>query len=175
MKTCSTRSLPCAVCGVQSDQHARWFLVVENAWLDRIKILSWHPALAEQKAMKSVCGKRHLKILITHWLTFANLRFVASRTPEFAIPAEEDAIDCQPELRLGGLLVRELAVHRESLSRLWSGSSEERETIFEVLIGGLQPSQPDEEQVGARTADSLVEALAVPHVAGAYLKEYATQ
>lgn len=128
----------CAVCRKQSYEHSGWFLVIENAWLDRLKILSWHPVLAEQSEMHSICGKRHLDLLITHWLTCGNLRFDVPGTLEFVLADHE----CRPgdglNLLPPGQLVGELSVHRESGSRLWTGSAEAREGIFEALSGACQ-------------------------------------
>ena len=75
----ATSPVGCAVCGRQTHDPA--FLVVEDSWLDRVKILGWHPVLAEQRGTRSVCGRRHLEILLTHWLTYANLDFSPSATP----------------------------------------------------------------------------------------------
>jgi len=47
--------------------------VVENRWLDHLKIFCWHPWLAEQPEIRSVCGDQHLRILLQHWLNQANL------------------------------------------------------------------------------------------------------
>ena len=44
-----TKRSPCSVCGLDTFRHAGWFLVFENRWLDCLKILSWHFALASQK------------------------------------------------------------------------------------------------------------------------------
>ena len=44
-----TKRLPCSVCGLDTFRRTGWFLVVENRWLDRLKILSWHSSLASQK------------------------------------------------------------------------------------------------------------------------------
>ena len=54
--------------------------MVENRWLDRLKILSWHSSLATQKDMKSVCCRQHLRALIAHWLTQASLRLPPAHT-----------------------------------------------------------------------------------------------
>src|SRR6266849_3389980 len=70
---------PCSVCGLDTLRHSGWFLVVENRWLDRLKILSWHSALASQKDVKSVCCRQHLKTRLALWL--ANCRFIASPFP----------------------------------------------------------------------------------------------
>ena len=176
MKSSPAKPLHCVICGMQSDQHARWFLVIENTWLDRIKILSWHPVLAEQDEMKSVCGKRHLHILITHWLTYANLDFVRSRTPEFALACNETASDGDHEFRHGGQFVGELAVHRESLSRLWAGSPEECESIFQALIGGLEARQSPPVESPALASDFPInEWIEIPKLVNEYFGDYAMQ
>jgi hypothetical protein len=132
---------PCAVCGIETNQHASWFLVVENRWLDRLRILCWHPVLAAQQDMLSVCGRQHLKTLVTHWLTEANLELHAGRDRVVPITSES-----QTEAELGppsvGRLVGELAVHRETFSRVWTGSPETLECILNALIGGVEPRTP---------------------------------
>jgi hypothetical protein len=127
----------CAVCGREAGDGSGWFLVVENSWLDRLKILHWHPTLAEQGGMRSVCCKLHLKTLLIHWLTCANLQFAASKA--FRLPA---SINGGMTVAGSGTdfvasLVGELAVYRESLSSVWTGSPQALECILEALPGGL--------------------------------------
>jgi hypothetical protein len=129
-----TRRLPCSVCGLDTFRHAGWFLVVENRWLDRIKILSWHSSLATQKGMKSVCCRQHLKALVAHWLTQASLRLSPSDSPPVAIGSDATLNDVELSSGSVGRLVGELAVHRESFSRVWSGSPEALECILDALI-----------------------------------------
>jgi hypothetical protein len=132
---------PCAVCGIETNQHASWFLLVENRWLDHLRILSWHPVLATQEDMLAVCGRQHLKTLITHWLTEANLDLQASIDRLIPITSEN-----QTQADLGplsvGWLVGELAVHRETFSRVWTGSRETLESILNALIGDTEPRTP---------------------------------
>jgi hypothetical protein len=132
----------CAVCGKQSAEHVSWFLVIENFWLDRVKVFFWHPVLAEQSPMHSVCGKQHLELLITHWLTYANLQFDAATMPESALADHGYGPGEGFNLPHPGQLVGELAVHRESVSRLWTGSAEARDSIFQALsvVGEAQPA-----------------------------------
>jgi hypothetical protein len=132
---------PCAVCGSETSQHATWFLVVENRWLDSLKILSWHPVLATQKGMASVCGRQHLKTLITHWLTKATLELQAGRDVVVPITSESQT-DTELDPLSVGRLVGELAVHREALSRVWTGSPETLESILSALIGSVEPRTP---------------------------------
>lgn len=128
----------CAVCGRRSAYRASWYLVSENSWLDRLKIFSWHPVLAEQSAMHSLCGNRHLELLITHWLTYANLRFQAVKMPECVLADHEYRPGEGMNLPHPGQLVGELAIHREPVSRLWTGSPEAREGIFRALSGACE-------------------------------------
>lgn len=128
----STKRSPCSVCGLDTFRHKGWFLVVGNRWLDRLKILSWHSSLAAQKGTRSVCCREHLKILVAHWLTQANLRLTDFRTLPLSMDSPIADIDLGPDSV--GRLVGELAVHRESFSRVWSGSPEALESILDALI-----------------------------------------
>jgi hypothetical protein len=128
----------CVVCGIQPHRHQGWFLVVENRWLDRIKVLAWHPVLARQAAMQSVCCEGDLKTLLTHWLTHANLHFLATETPAWVAGDHVGVSEADAAQPLGKL-VGELAVHREALSRVWTGSPEALECILNALVQGLGP------------------------------------
>ena len=129
------KSLPCSVCGLDTFRHKGWFLVIENRWLDRLKILSWHPTLATQKDMKSVCCRQHLKTLIVHWLTQASLRVApVNLLPPIPIGSDSGLADADLGPEAVGRVVGELAVHRESFSRVWAGSPQSLEYILDALI-----------------------------------------
>lgn len=127
--------LSCVVCGIETKRHTGWFLVMDNCWLDRVKILSWHPLLSQTGKMSSVCGKIHLKTLLTHWLNHANLQLMA--TGEVPLPITLDtalAGSSYANFALGKIL-GELAVERDPLSPVWTGSPEAMECILDALIG----------------------------------------
>ncbi len=132
----------CSVCGLDTFRHTGWFLVIENRWLDRLKILSWHSALASQKEMKSACCKQHLKTLIAHWLTQASLRLPPLHYPPMPIGSDPTLTDIDLGPHSVGRLVGELAVHRESFSRVWSGSAANLESILDALINIGAENQP---------------------------------
>jgi hypothetical protein len=127
----------CVVCGAEAHRHLGWFLVVENTWLDRVKILVWHPVLARQASMQSVCGEQHLKTLLTHWLTHANLKFFATGVPSWPAVDPDDFPEGDSITMSVGRFVGELAVHRESLSRVWTGSAQALECIVSALVEGI--------------------------------------
>ena len=79
------KRLPCAMCGVVALRHEGWFVVAENRWLDRLKILTWHSSLASQRDIKSACCREHLKAVVIHWLNQASLRFL-SETDDLPMP-----------------------------------------------------------------------------------------
>jgi len=129
-----TKRSPCSVCGLDTFRRTGWFLVVENRWLDRLKILSWHSSLASQKDMKSVCCREHLKALMAHWLTQASLRLPPALYPPLPIGSDPTLADFDLGPHAVGRLVGELAVHRDSFSRVWSGSAAALECILDALI-----------------------------------------
>jgi hypothetical protein len=137
-----TKRLPCSVCGLDTFRHSGWFLVIENRWLDRLKILSWHSSLAAQKDFKSVCCRQHLKTLVAHWLSQANLRFPPAERPPLPMTSDPTATDVDLGPQSVGRLVGELAIHRESFSRVWSGSPAALECILDALIAIGAENQP---------------------------------
>jgi len=135
----TTDRSPCSVCGLDAFYHTGWFLLVENRWLDRLKILTWHPSLAARKDVKSACCRRHLRILITHWIDQASLRLSAGDDPPMPITSDPARADLELSSRLLGQLVGELSVYREAFSHGWTGSKASLEYILDALI----PAEPE--------------------------------
>ena len=162
--------LPCTVCGQEAGDGAGWFLVAENNWLDSIKILRWHPTLAEQEAMHGVCCIEHVRTLLIHWLNFASLLFPTSpslcRPTGGSMDAEKTGVKFNPAL------VGELAIHRESLSRTWSGSEQALDCILEALISSLTREIPQNLPPETRIA---TEAIALPNRAIDRALDYSLQ
>ena len=130
-----TQGLPCSICGLDTFRHDGWYLVKENHWLDRLRILSWHPTLATQRDIKSACCRQHLKTLIAQWLNQPSLRSVAPGD-EAALPNAREAArtDIDLDAHFAGRLVGELSVHREMLSCGWTGSPATLESILDAII-----------------------------------------
>ncbi|HEY6304593.1 MAG TPA: hypothetical protein VIX14_16165 [Terriglobales bacterium] len=84
--------------------------------------------------MKSVCCRQHLKTLTAHWLTQASLRLPSTHCPPLLIGSDRTLADVDLGPDSAGRLVGELAVHRKSFSRLWSGSPAALECILDALI-----------------------------------------
>jgi hypothetical protein len=129
------KRLPCSVCGLVALRHEGWFLVLENRWLDRLKILTWHATLARQGYVRSACSREHLKLLMAYWLEESSLRLAspACRVPSPLAGIPESAV---PEIdpKTMGCFIAELSVCREPMSRGWAGSPESLECILEALV-----------------------------------------
>ena len=125
--------MSCGVCGIRTKRHVGWFLVMENCWLDRVKVMSWHPTLARDSRVRGVCGKVHLKTMLTHWLNHANLQLIAGGAAP--LPMDTSHADSQYASFSVGRVLGELAVEREKLSRVWTGSPETMDCILDALIG----------------------------------------
>jgi hypothetical protein len=130
-----TKRLPCSVCGLVTLRHDRWFLVMENRWLDHLKIFTWHSSLAREADVKSACSRQHLKVLVAYWLEEASLR-LASPAHRLPIPVAgiPDRLDPDLDPHAAGCMLGELSVCREPLSRGWSGSPEALECILEAIV-----------------------------------------
>jgi hypothetical protein len=130
-----TKRLPCSVCGLVALRHHNWFLAMENRWLDRLKVFTWHRSLAREQDVKSACCRLHLKVLVAYWLEQASLR-LATPANHLPIPiggyADDDELDLSADS--GGRVIGELSVCREPMSQGWVGSPETLESILDALI-----------------------------------------
>lgn len=136
-----TKRPPCSVCGLDSLRRDGWFLVVENRWLDRLKILTWHLSLASQQGFKSACGRDHLKILIGFWLDEASLGLVPQANEPMPITSNPGPDEAKLGPEASGRLVGELSVFREAFSRVWTGSPATLEAIVDALIPMEYPAE----------------------------------
>lgn len=137
------KRLPCSVCGQVALRHDGWFLVMENRWLDRLKILTWHSTLAKQSHVRSSCCREHLKLLIAFWLEEATLRLAspACRVPS-PLAGSPEGTGSEIDLKAMGCFIAELSVCREPLSRGWAGSPEALESILEALVPPQSETTP---------------------------------
>jgi hypothetical protein len=126
---------------------ARWFLVAESRWEDKLKILEWDDLLASQRGMHQACSVAHVQELVVHWMTtgsvdypFAQIRPQASRlrfwkrSPE---PKTFEPTNLDSETPIG-----ELAVDRQSLHRVLSESPHSLKSILDALMAALQRESP---------------------------------
>ena len=63
----------CAICGDEKAAGGLWFLLAENRWEDKLKILQWDPQLARQEGIRRACSAAHVQELVVHWMTTGSL------------------------------------------------------------------------------------------------------
>jgi hypothetical protein len=146
----------CAICGEPRGEDDGWFLLTENRWTDRLKILAWNEPLARAPGVYAVCGEPHVQQLVVHWMATGSLGFpfartsIADRTPVRGPSRDARTESAEPDTS-ASQLIGELAVHRESLERILCESPESLAGILEALLSALtanrRPAQ-DEEELG---------------------------
>jgi hypothetical protein len=112
-----SRPFACAVCGEEDVRPLNWYLLTENSWLNRIKILLWSDALACQPGVLPVCCAEHVQELVAHWMAVGSLNYPFAQVPGQRAIRKLSAIPTEPDTRQE-TVVGELAIHRESLTRL---------------------------------------------------------
>lgn len=142
----------CAICLEPQLSGDGWFLLTENRWTDRLKILGWSDGLANKPGVYAACGAEHVQQLVIHWMAMGTLDYPFARThsgtkKNFRKSGDGPAAG-EPDTR-GLKIFGELAVHRESLERVLSENPQSLATILLALIsalGGKQRSVPAEER-----------------------------
>jgi hypothetical protein len=133
-------NMTCAICGEPRLYEDGWFILLENQWIDRLKILAWNDALASAAGTHLACGAAHVQQLVVHWMTMGSLEFPladAPGRPKISKFRRVKQIPHRDADLKGTRVVGELAVHRDSLERILQESPESLATILEALTDAL--------------------------------------
>jgi hypothetical protein len=122
----------CSICLEQRTEEEGWFLVTENSWTDRLKILGWNDTLALEPGVHAACGAAHVQQLVVHWMATGSLNYPFARSHAGERSRRKRAH--RPELDIR-------AVHRESLSRVLRENPESLGSILSALISALDGSR----------------------------------
>ena len=134
----------CSICAESKSGQSNWFSLVEDKWLDRLKILHWNETLAAQKGMQCVCSAAHAQGLVAHWMATGSLDypFARSSPTEKRPPPRSDRKGSQEQQKVWsvppGQLIGELAVDRASLERVLVENPSALSSILEALLGALR-------------------------------------
>jgi hypothetical protein len=144
----------CTICLEPRVEGEEWFLVTENRWTDRLKILGWNDTLAVAPGVHAACGAEHVQQLVIHWMAMGTLDYPFARAhSEVKKSARKNDAgtepnNTEPDVR-GVKVFGELAVHRESLERVLNESPQSLGSVLLALIsalGGQKASTPSEER-----------------------------
>ena len=76
----------CAICGDEKSAGGLWFLLAENRWEDKLKILQWDPQLARQDGIRRASSAAHVQELVVHWMTTGSLSYPLPESPQTTNP-----------------------------------------------------------------------------------------
>jgi len=142
MTMCEKSSHACTICGEESLVPARWFLVTENRWEDKLQILPWDDRLADRAGVHRACSSTHVQELVVHWMATGSLDYPFARAESWSSPARRwsDLWAPRPDVDMRGMRpIGELCVHRESMRRVLTENPGSLKAILEALNGALQP------------------------------------
>jgi hypothetical protein len=137
----------CTICLTTRKEKQEWFLLVENCWTDRLKILGWQEELASESACHAACCVAHVQLLVVHWMTTGTLAYPFARTESCADsltsphPIHLSALREEPDTRDAEVL-GELAVHRESIDRILVESP----ASLGAILSALQDALPEQDR-----------------------------
>jgi hypothetical protein len=127
----------CAICGEERSASDIWFLIAENRWEDKLKVLHWPERLAAHEGIHPACSPAHVQELVVHWMTTGSLDYPFARTSLGAGPARRYGKTRTPKSDVdfsGVLQIGELAVHRESVERVLAESPQSLKAVLDALL-----------------------------------------
>jgi hypothetical protein len=135
------RTYACAICGEANPDPSQCFLVTENHWEDKLKILEWNGRLAGQHGIHLACCPSHVQELVVHWMATGSVSYPFARIASHS-PARRwnDLNKLRPVVNTTGVrTVGELTVHRDSMRRVLSENPESLKSILNALQEALHP------------------------------------
>jgi hypothetical protein len=135
----------CTICLTTRKRNEEWFLLVENRWTDRLKVLGWHDELASSPATHAACCAAHVQLLVIHWMTTGTLHYPFAHTEAWADFSETpravrvSSMKDEPDMT-GVRVLEELAVHRETIDRILV----ENPASLAVMLTALKDALPEQ-------------------------------
>ena len=126
----------CTICGREKTKPG-WFLVAENRWEDRLKILEWNDRVAWMSGVHEACSATHVLELVDYWVRTNSLRYPFERTQR---PSRSHMLARRNDPDISGLRqLGELYVDRESIGRVLDENPDSLSVILDELLFALQP------------------------------------
>ena len=132
----------CRICQAERRQGEDWFLLIDNDWEDRLKIVVWCEALAARDETYAACSPSHVQRLVAHWMATGSLDYPFARV----IPRSARTFTSLEELHspsngcrdVGSIQeLGELAVDRDTLHRLFLENPDSLVPVLDALMSAL--------------------------------------
>lgn len=146
--------ISCAICDEPQTATGRWFVIAENRWTDRLRVSRFEETRARQPGVYCVCCSDHVRELVVHWMATGRLDYPFAQVPKASSPLgraeaflhrrreESRQIPRRSETPEQALstdaLLGELAVHRESLTRVLRENPQALSAVLETLIREIE-------------------------------------
>ena len=127
-------AIRCAVCGDVKLGRQHWFLLAENRWEDKLKILLWDDTLATQAGVFALCSALHLREMVAHWMIAGTLNPILPSNYGLAFTARY----LHDPDTAGGQQIGELTVHHESMKRLLVEQPHSLKPVLDALLSALE-------------------------------------
>lgn len=132
----------CAICGKQKAGAQDWYLIAENPWEDRVRIIHWENGVALNPGVLSACSAAHVRELLIQWLNVEILpASQKSLPPAFACKHPDFVQSDAWELAGRVPPIGELAIHRRGLH----DSPATLKSLLDAIFCTLQNESPDSE------------------------------
>lgn len=144
------KTYECAICKERKNGAQPWFLIADNRWQDKLRILQWHERLAAQPGICHACTAEHVQELVVHWMTTGSLDYPFAQVPSRGrsgngkrapVIARQTAEDREIDI-FGARPIGELSVHRESMQRVLGEHPHSLTAILEALLSALRYPSP---------------------------------
>jgi hypothetical protein len=136
------RTYACSICGEANPDPTQWFLITENHWEDKIKIMEWNSLLALQQGIHLACCPSHVQELVVHWMATGSVSYPFAQAGTYS-PARRwnDFHKLRSVVNTTGVrTIGELTVHRDSMRRVLGENPESLKSILNALLEALQPA-----------------------------------
>jgi hypothetical protein len=147
----SPKMFICAICGQVRRHSSSWFLLCEDTWHDRLKILRWNEAVASQKGVRCACSIAHVRELVAHWIATGSLNYPFASASSFERwinqCLDRDFGESSASINIQSNIVGELAVDRESLRRTLRDGPQSLSSTIEALLRALVTESADADPV----------------------------
>jgi hypothetical protein len=131
----------CAICLQPFRKNQRWFLLTENRWTDRLRILRWDEKLAANAELYPACGVEHVQQLVVHWMTTGSLHYPFACTeapPAVSGSSKSQGSRSRAQADTAGMeILGELAVDRNSMPRILVDNAESLGSLLIALAQAL--------------------------------------
>jgi hypothetical protein len=134
----------CAICGNAKSRRETWFTVTEDRDLDRLMVWRWNSGFARDRHAHNVCGRRHLREFIVHWMTTGCLHYPFAMDPRNRTTGTSTS-ELNTDWDVHPHQLAEITVDRGSIQRVLAENPLSLSVIFDELMIALEGESADDE------------------------------